>query len=423
MNDPDLVRNLFLAWPLAVVLVAAGVRQAFGGDLLTRAPAALLATLWAWVAVHTVEAATNWWTYAPAPVSLFGIPAEVALGWALLWGALPMLAGGPLVVWFVGLAWVDLVAMGRATAIVDLGAHWLVGEALLLATGLLPALVLGRGTLEQRWLQVRVGLQVVLFVALFGWLVPTIALHRDGLAWSALVDHSYPVRSLFLMAAVIVGLPGLTAVVELARAGGTPFPWDPPTRLVTSGPYAYLSNPMQVSIAGLMALLTLASGSLILAGVTVFSLAFSVVLAERHEEATLRGRWPEYATYRNNVRAWWPRWRPWVAEPATLWVSETCALCAATGATLDALAPTRLERRPAELAPHPLTRMRWQSGSEHSDGVAAFARALEHTTLPWAWLGWWMRLPLVGPWLQVVADACGLGPRRLPTERHGRMNP
>lgn len=415
MDSADLARNLVLAWALALVVVAAGVRHARTGDLLARAPAAFLAALWVWVAIHAVEATTSWWTWAPAPVALFDVPAEVSLGWALLWGALPVLVGGPWVAWLAGLAWLDLVAMRAADPLVTLGPDWLLGEALLLVVGLVPALLLGRATHERRWLTLRVVLQGVLFTAMFGWLVPSVALARDGLTWSALVDHSYPVRSLLLTAAVVVGVPGLAAVADLARAGGTPYPWDPPTRLVTTGPYAYVSNPMQMAIAGLMVVLTIASGSVTLAACTAFSIAFSVVLAERHERESLSRRWPEYADYRRHVHAWWPRWRPWVPEPATLWVSRTCGLCAATGDVVEAMEPTGLTLRAAEAAPTGLTRMRWESGADHSDGVAAFARALEQTTLPRAWLGWWMRLPLVAPWLQRVADACGLGPRTIPS--------
>ncbi|MGL5910158.1 MAG: hypothetical protein ACRCZP_09155, partial [Phycicoccus sp.] len=46
-------------------------------------------------------------------------------------------------------------------------------------------------------------------------------------------------------------------------------------------------------------------------------------------------------------------------------------------------------------------------------GVAALGRALEHASLPWAWWGWLIRLPVLTSLLQLVADACGLGPRDL----------
>ena len=412
-----LARNLVLAVPLLLV-IAVATRAYVSRDLGPRVPAAFLAGLWVWVAVLVVELGTGWWSFDPAPTSMAGMPMEISLGWALLWGAVPVLVGGPpgirvLGAWLLGFAWIDLLTMARLPG-VELHDGWLWGELLLLAVAGAPALVLGWATRHRRWIWVRVSLQAVLFTVAFGGLLPHLVLQADGLAWADVVDHSYLVRSALLALAVLFAVPALLAVVELGMAGGTPFPWDPPERLVTTGPYAYVANPMQIGIAGLMILLALASGSWMLGGGAAFAIAFSVVLAERQEHAALSARWEAYATYRTHVRAWWPRWRPYVPESRTLWVSQTCELCAATGSVLDALGPVGLETRAAEDAPRAIRRMEWNDESSTASGVAAFARALEHTTLMWAWLGWWMRLPGVGRVLQLIADACGLGPRDIP---------
>lgn len=415
-TDPTLgeavVRNVVLAVPLLLTAIAAAWR-CHRGDLAGRTPAAFLGALAVWVAVLAVEEGTDLWHFAEGPTTVAGVPLEVSLGWALLWGAVPALAGGPPWAWLVGFAWVDLMTLPRMAPLLELRDGWLLGEALLLAGAAAPGLLLGWATRERRWLPVRVTLQVALFTGLFGWLLPHLALRAEGLGWHDVVDHSYPVRSLLFTLAVGLTVPALAAVVELARADGTPFPWDPPERLVTTGPYAYLANPMQVGATGLLTVLALAAGSELLALGTAFAIAFSAILAERHERATLSRRWAAYGTYRQHVRTWWPRWRPHVPAPATLWVSQSCALCAATGTVVDALHPTGLERRPAEEAPAPLRRMQWDDGTSTSSGVAAFARALEQANLALAWVGWWMRLPGVDRVLQLVADAVGLGPRDL----------
>jgi hypothetical protein len=46
-------------------------------------------------------------------------------------------------------------------------------------------------------------------------------------------------------------------------------------------------------------------------------------------------------------------------------------------------------------------------------GVEAVARALEHTHLGWAFVGWTLRLPLIRPAAQLLVDACGGEPRRV----------
>ncbi|MGL5910093.1 MAG: hypothetical protein ACRCZP_08830, partial [Phycicoccus sp.] len=107
------------------------------------------------------------------------------------------------------------------------------------------------------------------------------------------------------------------------------------------------------------------------------------------------------------------RWRPMIDAPAILWVSESCALCRGTGEAVRRLGTTGLELSPAESSPVRLTRMRWSGPGVHDRGVAALGRALEHATLPWAWWGWLIRLPGLTSLLQLVADACGLGPRDL----------
>ncbi len=413
MTEP-LLRNLTLALPALAVLAAAAVR-ARQGALRRRVPAAVLATLLAWVGVLAVEVLGDWWRFDPGPSSVLGMPLETSLGWALAWGALPVLAGGRPLLWWLGLLWLDVTLVPHLEPLVHLGPSWLVGEALLLGVVAAPALVLGHLTVSGRWLGVRVVLQGATFTALFGWAAPTLALAHDGLGWGDVVDHGLAVRSLLLVAAVALAVPALSAVVELWRVGaGTPFPWDPPRRLVTTGPYAYLHNPMQTAVVGLLALLAAASGSVTLAVGVGVALLFSVAVAEPHERMVLGERWEGHRAYHRAVRGWVPGWRPVAAEPSTLWVSETCGLCRSTGAAVRRLGPTCLDLRDAEGAPVHLTRMRWAGAGTHDGGVAALARALERTTLPWAWIGWLVRLPLVRPAVQAVADACGLGPRELP---------
>lgn len=51
-----------------------------------------------------------------------------------------------------------------------------------------------------------------------------------------------------------------------------------------------------------------------------------------------------------------------------------------------------------------------------AEGISAFARSLEHMHLRWAWLGMFIRLPIVRSLLQILVDASGgyarVAPRR-----------
>lgn len=418
MLGADVLRNLTLLVPLVAVAVAVAMGARHPGRIGRRAPAAVLATLLAWVGILAVEGAGDWWRFEAGPTTVLGMPLETSMGWALAWGALPVLTGGHPGLWWWGFAWADLVLVPRLEPLVVLEPGWLVGEVVLLVVVAVPALALGHATRRGRWLALRVGLQVVLFTGLFGWLAPTLALARDGLDWRDVVDHGPAARAGLLALAVLVGVPVMSAVVELARVGrGTPFPWDPTRRLVTTGPYAYLRNPMQVGACALLALLGFAAGSRTLLTGVAFSVLFSLAVADPHERTVLADRWPGpggYEAYRRAVRAWWPRWRPAASGvPATLWVSQACALCRATGHAVVALGVSGLEMRAAESCPVPLTRMRWSAPGVHDRGVAALGRALEHGCLASAWVGWLIRLPGIGWVVQLVADACGLGPRDL----------
>ena len=122
-------------------------------------------------------------------------------------------------------------------------------------------------------------------------------------------------------AALAVGLVGawlfVTTVVDFARRGrGTLAPWDPPRRLVLSGPYRHVRNPM---ISGVV-LLVLAQGgwlgSALVAGWGALFLVINLVYIRSSEEPALRARFGEaYDTYCRAVPRWIPRLAPWRADP------------------------------------------------------------------------------------------------------------
>lgn len=414
MADPALVRALSFYVPAAaVVTTALAVRPD-----RRRGGAALLAGLWnvtALLVVNVVAVRAGWWRFDSVGGELAGIPFDALLGWALLWGALPALlpARVPATAVVAALVWVDLVAMPAGAPVLVLGDGWLAGEAVAVAVALVPGLVLARLTVSRRALPVRATMQVVLFTGLIFVGGAYIAAFGSGAVWPD------PHADVALQVTALLAAPALAAVRELARrGGGTPFPFDPPDRLVTTGPYAYVANPMQLSCT----LLLVAWGGLLrswgLVAMAVVSASFAAGIAGWHETLELgRRHGRAWSEYRRQVPVWRPRWRPWAGgtDPADLYVAPGCDPCKGLARWLRAREPVRLNIRPATDAPTPVVRLTYiGSDGYQAAGVAAFARTLEHLNLAWAWLAWVLLLPGVTRFVQLVIDAMGGGPLAAP---------
>jgi protein-S-isoprenylcysteine O-methyltransferase Ste14 len=135
--------------------------------------------------------------------------------------------------------------------------------------------------------------------------------------WIAGPDVFKDPRPLGWIVVAIGAIIGLPCIWQFAWRGfGTPAPWDPPRKLVVSGPYRYVRNPMYVGM-----------GTAMLGFVLVFPHAAAVVLGEMlfaaiavnifvmaYEEPALRGLFgDDYLDYCRHVRRWIPRLSPWYA--------------------------------------------------------------------------------------------------------------
>jgi protein-S-isoprenylcysteine O-methyltransferase Ste14 len=407
----DFVRACFLYIPL----VACAAVVLIGRPDPRKAAGALLALLWAMPSLLILEELArhmHWWRMS-APTGIFPIAADVWLGWAIAWGPLPALVGWrrPLAVLVVAW-WVDVTLMPAALNLVVLGREWLVGELVALTFVLLPGVLLTRWTIQRRFLKTRASLQMVIFGAWTLGIVPYAAerVRPSGgsPAWWAL-----PLLAPF-------GLVAASAVHEFVRRGnGTPLPYDPPDRLVTSGPYAYVSNPMQLSmtivllgIAGIMRNPLVAVGALL-------ATAYGSGLAAWHESVTTAKRFGDrWTRYRSEVRAWRPRWRPYVEGGSVVYIARTCDLCSGIGAWIARRRPLGLRIEAAESLELPPRRMLYvpSDGGPSDSGIAAFGRCLEHVNVLWATFGFVLRLPVLRPVIQVFLDACGGGPRVLESQ-------
>ncbi|GID93818.1 hypothetical protein Adi01nite_32300 [Amorphoplanes digitatis] len=399
-------RYLCLALPALAVLIAARARREpreRAGALL-----AFLAALVGIAALHEAAGPAGWYAFAHLDGSYRGLPVDLWLGWAVLWGPLPVLLrrAAPLPVLLGLVFWVDMVAMPALDPLlVHLGPRWPAGELLGLAAVALPAQLLGRWTADRRRLAGRALLQLVVFTGLVFWLLPTAAFTLGDGGWDRVPAGWLPVLA---QAAVALAVPALAAVREfVTHGGGTPFPWDPPRRLVTTGPYAYLANPMQLSATLLLLLLAAATQSLTLAAGSLISVVFAAAVAAPHERQDMRRRHgAAWAAYRRQVRDWSPRLRPYeVGPPGRLWLDDDCGPCTAVAGFFRRRGPG-LRVLPARDSPVPLWRARYTGpGDVPASGVAAVARGLGHVTLGWAYAGWFLQLPVVDRLAQLVTDA------------------
>jgi protein-S-isoprenylcysteine O-methyltransferase Ste14 len=144
-----------------------------------------------------------------------------------------------------------------------------------------------------------------LFVALWTYLVPR---------WIG-GPHAFadprPAGWIVVAIGAVIGLP---CVWEFAWRGlGTPAPFDPPKKLVITGPYRFVRNPMYVGMA-----LVLIGEAVVYPHVTKLMLIMVAILlvvitvfVMRFEEPTLRRMFgADYDDYCQHVRRWIPRLTP-----------------------------------------------------------------------------------------------------------------
>jgi protein-S-isoprenylcysteine O-methyltransferase Ste14 len=314
----------------------------------------------------------------------------------------------------------DLILMPAAAPVLRLGPMWLVGEVVALAAGLVPGLLLARMTMRDERLPERAVLQVIAFSGLTLFVLPAIVAEATGAFWIQAFERPVWQLSLIAQGLAIPAIIGLSAVQEFViRGGGTPVPYDAPKRLVTTGIYAYVRNPMQLSAVLLLCLLGLAFQNVWLAGAGIMAHIYSAGLAGWDEDDDLNKRFGSaWTTYRRGVRTWWPRVRPWHRDnrPDQLYIAESCGMCSEVACWFRRHGARGLEIVPAEHHPlRALTRITYESsdGVYTASGIEAVARALEHVHIGWALIACVLRLPVVRPLTQIIVDASGGGPRRM----------
>ncbi len=412
MHRVLLVRALSLYVPLSAAMVLWQWKKPFSRELT----GALLATAWnipSLFAINLLAFRAHWWVFQVQGGAVEHIPVDLWLGWAALWGFIGALLFSRLPIWLGAISAIacDAIFMPLCTPVLALYKTWWIGEAAAILFCLIPGILLARWTAEQRFVKARAALQAVCFGSFF-ILASTLYLHAAGkFGW--ILDFGPLKLHLLATFIVLAAVPGLSAVQEFAIAGhGTPLPFDSPQRLVTSGIYTYIANPMQVSVPLILLVLAVFFRDLALLATAILALLYSIGLAAWDENLDLKNRFSNhYIEYREHVRDWIPRWQPYVPTSAKIYIAGNCGKCSEIGLFLRSLHPCGLEIVPAENHPtRDLSRMTYECNGMKAEGLAAFARALEHVNFAWAFAGMFLRLPGINQLLQAVVDASGGGP-------------
>jgi len=116
------------------------------------------------------------------------------------------------------------------------------------------------------------------------------------------------------LALMLAGLWGFvwTASLFIRIGKGTLAPWDPTKRLVVTGSYAHVRNPMITSVIIVLLGEALFFGSwpiLVWALIAFFINHIYFIFSE--EPGLSRRFGDEYEVYKNNVPRWMPRLKPW----------------------------------------------------------------------------------------------------------------
>lgn len=151
----------------------------------------------------------------------------------------------------------------------------------------------------------------VAFVSLWMYFVP------KWIAGAQAFDDPRPLGWIVVAIGAAIGLP---CVWEFAWRGlGTPAPFDPPRRLVVSGPYRFVRNPMYigmgVTLLGEAIVFPHITRILLMEIATLWLLVSFFIIA--YEEPVLRSMFgADYDDYCRHVHRWLPRLTPFDKPPA-----------------------------------------------------------------------------------------------------------
>lgn len=276
---------------------------------------------------HMLAMYAGFWRFGDNALMFMGMPADIWVAGALLFGPAIFFAFPALSPWVLttGCVVIQSLIFPSLDPFVIAGDFWLIGVIFVFATVHIPALFLARWTAKEIYLPERASLLAIAFGATAYFVLPSIIMHVMGGVWSIGSKHETLIL-LALIAFMPCVIMGLSAVQMFVLHGeGTPIPLDRTKYLVRSGLYGYLCNPMQCATAVSWIVLGIFLGDPFVALSSVMAVIFVLGMVRWHHRVDLCARFPEgWPEYRENVGNWLPRWRPWVKYPSIITYNQQC---------------------------------------------------------------------------------------------------
>ncbi|MEH6522526.1 MAG: methyltransferase [Sulfitobacter sp.] len=346
---------------------------------------------------HSLAVSVGWWSYGWDALMVNNLPADIILGGAILFGpglyfsfpkTRPLMICLPIIIGLHGTIFSSLEPLVFA------GPHWFLGVMFVFATAHLPAIYLAKWTEADTHLPYRCALLAIKTGGMIFAVLPSLIMQAMGGTWDICAKPVW-VISLALFVLSITSLIGVSANQTLCLQGrGTPIPLDPTKRLVTTGLYAYVSNPMQLSAALGWVVLGLFLQNIWIMAASLMAWIFVQGMVRWHHRHDLLKRFPTgWPEYKENVPEWLPRWRPWNKARAVLTLSD--ASRGHRQAALWLRAATSLDIRWSDDG------NAWHENPENVygfRGACAIAAAFGHVNFAYALLGQaWLLLAV--PWI------------------------
>lgn len=402
-----LQRAAFLIGPA----IAAGILLLVCRPQPREAVGAMVAFLWqlpSLLVLNLLAQHFGWWTFGGSRNMLVGLPIDVWIGWAIWWSPVAVFLNRWLslpVVVAASIA-IDMITMPILSPLVIVGPNWLIGDAAAMLLCLAPGLWLARLTRTDRNAKRRAMFHVLGWGGYITLVIPVGVLSYLGRPLADLYRlPAQPTDWVLVAAGLLLLFIGVSATAEFARVGnGTPIPFDPPKRVVASGPYAFMANPMQIISAFFMAILAIYAHSWGLGLIAMMFAIFDTVYATWYNRAHIALAMPEaWSGYRSVVKEWRVRWQPHVIGEAEITISPSGPARFVWDRLWPLLSPHLQGRFTVRNEPRTgflrLAYRRPADGVE-DHGVMAAARILEHGPMPLAMLAWLLSFPYFGGALQ-----------------------